>query len=107
MWNAKRDMIDLYELAMNVFGPKGVWIYNQCIKFYCFQLFLAAFLSVTLLYSSVCMLTIDYIECQRDKITEVYVFAPFMFNKSSHLGNHLVFKNLNIIQIDIQKENNR
>lgn len=97
MWNTKRDMINPYELAMNVFGPESAQIRNQYIKFHRFRLFLAIFPSVTLLYSSVCISTIDCIKCQREGKTEVYAFAPSIFNKSSLLGNYLVFEDLNLV----------
>lgn len=38
--------------------------------------------------------------------TEVYIFVFFMFNKSSFIENELVFKNLNITQINIKKDDN-
>lgn len=63
MWNAKKDMIDPYKLAINVFGPESAWIRDQCINFHFFQLFLAAFLSIILLYLSVCISTINHIKC--------------------------------------------
>lgn len=107
MWNTKRDMIDPYELTINVFGPKGVRIRDQCIKFYRFQSFLAAFPSITLLYLSVCMPTIDWIKCQRERKTEAYAFVSSMFNESSLAGNQLVFEDLNIVQMGIEKDDDQ
>lgn len=107
IWNAKRDVIDPYKLAINVFGSESARIHDQCIKFHHFQLVLAAFPLVTLLYSSVCMPTIDCIKCQKGRKTEVYAFVLSIFNKSLLLDNYFVFKDLNIVQIGIQKEDNR
>lgn len=36
IWNAKRDMINFYELTKNVFGSESVQIRDQYIKFYQF-----------------------------------------------------------------------
>ena len=107
MWNAKRDMIDSYKLTINVFGREGVRIRDQCIKFHRFRSFLAAFPSITLLYSSVCMPTIDWIKCQREGKTETYAFAPSMFNESSLAGNQSVFEDLNVVQMGIKKDDDR
>lgn len=105
MWNAKRDMIDPYKLIINVFGPEGVQIRNQCIKFYQFRSFLAVFLSIILLYLSVYIPIIDQIKCQREEKMEAYAFAPSIFHKSLIAGNQLVFENLNIVQMGIEKNN--
>lgn len=99
-------MINLYKLIINAFGPENVLIHDQCIIFYQFQLFLATFPSIILLYSSVFMYTIDCIKCQREKKTEKYAFASSMFNKNSLKGNQLIFKDLNVVQIDIKKDDN-
>ena len=53
------------------------------------------------------MPTIDRIKCQREKKTEAYAFAPFMFNECSLAGNQLVFEDLNEVQIGIEKDNNQ
>lgn len=90
---------------MNVFRPKSVQIRNQCIKFHHFYLFLAIFLLVTLLYSSVCMPTIDHIKCQKEEKAKAYTFTLFMFNKSLIAKNQSVFKDLNVVQMGIKKNN--
>lgn len=105
MWNAKRDIIDLYELTMNVFVLQSIRICHQYIKFHRFRSFLAVFPSIILLYLSVCIPTIDKIKCQREEKTEAYAFVSSMFNESSLAGNQLIFKDLNIIQIGIEKDN--
>lgn len=103
----RRDMIDPYKLTMNVFGPEGVRIHDQCIKFHQFRLFLAMFPSIILLYSSVCMPTIDYIKWHREEKMKTYAFALSIFNKSSLVGNQLVFKDLNVVQMGIKKDDNQ
>ena len=100
-------MINLYELTINVFGPEGVRIRDQCIKFHRFQSFLAALPSITLLYSSVCMPTIDRIQCQREGKTETYAFAPSMFKESSLAGSQSVFEDLNVVQMGIEKNDDQ
>ena len=61
MWDAKRDMIDPYELVMAVFGPEGIRIREQCVRFHRFCSFLAAFPSESLFYGFVSMPVIDCI----------------------------------------------
>ena len=39
--------------------------------------------------------------------TDVYLFAPSMFNESSTTGNKSVFGDLNIIQMAIEKTDNQ
>ena len=53
------------------------------------------------------MPTIDRIKCQRERKTETYVFALSMFNKSSLAENQLVFKDLNVIQMGIEKDDDQ
>ena len=87
MWDAKRDMIDPFELVMAVFGPEGIRICEQCVRFHRFRLFLAAFPSESLSYGFVSMPVIDYIQCKTEGKTEAYAFAPSMFSESSLAGN--------------------
>lgn len=107
MWNAKRDIIDPYKLAMDVFGPEGTQICDQCIKFHRFRSFLAVFLSESLSYTSASMPVIDCIKCEAEKKTKAYAFAPLMLSESSLSGNQSVFKDLNVVQMGIDKENAR
>lgn len=104
MWDAKKDMIDLYELVMTIFGLESIQICEQCVKFHRFCLFLAAFPSESLSYSFVFMPVIDCIQCKTEKKTEAYAFASSMFSKSSLAGNQLVFEDLNVIQMGIDKK---
>lgn len=43
----------------------------------------------------------------KEKRKHIYAFAPLMFSESSLTDNQLVFKNLNVIQIGIDKTNLR
>lgn len=97
-------MINSYELITNVFGPEGVKIRDQCIKFYHFQLFLDMFLSESLSYVSASMLVINCIKYKVEGKTEIYVFASLMFSESSLVGNQLAFEDLNVVQIGIDKK---
>lgn len=49
------------------------------------------------------MPVIDQINCKLEKKTKAYKFAPSMFNKSLLIKNQSVFKDLNVIQIGIDK----
>lgn len=51
------------------------------------------------------MPTINIIEYKKEKYTKAFAYALFMFNKSSTTENIDVFENLNVIQIDIKKDN--
>lgn len=55
------------------------------------------------LSSSISMPVINQINCKLKGKTKAYVFVPSMFSKSLLAGNQLVFKDLNIIQLDIDK----
>lgn len=107
MWDAKKDMIDLYELVMAVFGLEGIQICEQCVRFHRFCLFLAVFPSESLSYGFVSMPVIDCIQCKTEKKTEAYAFASSMFSESSLAGNQSVFEDLNVIQMGIDKEDVR
>ena len=104
MWDVKRDMIDLFELVMAVFGPEGIRIRKQCVRFHRFRLFLAVFSSKSLFYGFVSMPVIDCIQCKTKRKTEAYTFASSMFSESSLAGNQSVFEDLNVIQMGIDKE---
>lgn len=41
---------------------------------------------------------------KKEKKTEIYAFAILIFSKSSHTGSQFIFKNLNIVQIGIDKK---
>lgn len=92
---------------MNVFGPEGVRIRDQCIKFHRFRSFVAAFPSESLSYTSVSMPVIDRIKCKAEGKMEAYAFAPSMFSESSLARNQSVFEDLNVVQMDIEKEDVR
>lgn len=49
------------------------------------------------------MPVIDRINCKLEGKTEAYAFALSIFNESSLAGNQSVFKDLNVIQLDIDK----
>lgn len=53
------------------------------------------------------MPVIDRIKCEAEGKTEAYAFAPSMFSESSLSGNQSVFKDLNVVQMGIDKENAR
>lgn len=46
---------------------------------------------------------INVINCNIKGKIEAYAFVPLIFSRSFFFGNLLVLKNLNIIQIDINK----
>lgn len=66
------------------------------MKFNFFQLFVAAFLFIKLLYS-VFMVVLNYIDYKIEKKTKAYIFALFIFGKSLFNRNISVFENLNIL----------
>lgn len=41
--------------------------------------------------------------CKTEGKTEEYAFIPLIFSESSFAGNQLVFKNLKVIQIRVDK----
>lgn len=92
---------------MNVFGPESTRIRKQCIWSHYFRVFLAAFPSKTLSYTSAAMPLISLINCKIEEKTEAYAFPPSMFSESSSDGNQSVFKDLNVLQIRIDKTNNQ
>lgn len=73
------------------------------MRFYCYQLFVTAFLSINLIYTSILILVINYIDYKIKKKTKVFIFALSIFSKSSFAGNISVFEDLNIMQIGINK----
>lgn len=74
------------------------------MKFHCFQLFVAVFLLIKLLYF-VSIPTINYIYCKIEEKIKAYTFTLSIFSKSSLNSNILIFENLNIVQIGIKKIN--
>lgn len=106
MWNAKQDMINPEELGMRVFGPEGTKVRNQCVRSHRFRAFLAVFPVLSFSYSS-SMPKINVINCKTEGKTEAYAFAPSMFIESSLSGNLLVFEDLNVIQMGIDKTDSR
>lgn len=96
-------MIDLFKLTVDVFGIKSIEICHQCVSFYCYLLFIAAFLSINLLYTFGLMSIINYIDCKLEGNTKDFAFAPSIFGKSFIAGNILVFEDLNIKQMGIMK----
>lgn len=50
------------------------------------------------------MPSLNIIDCRKEGYTEVFAYAPFMHNESSTADNIGVFENLNITQIEIQKD---
>lgn len=107
MWDAKRDMIDPYRLAGEVFGTEGTRIRHQCVRFHRFGSFMAAFPSIKLLYTSASMSAINCIDCRAEGKTEAYAFAPSMFSESSLAGNMSVFEDLSVIQMGIKRTDAR
>lgn len=53
------------------------------------------------------MLTINVIDCNRKDCTEAFTYAPFNLNKSSTARKISVFEDLNVIQIEIKKDDPR
>lgn len=105
MWDAKRDMIDPFKLAVNVFGIEGTRVCHQYVRFHCYRSFMAAFLSINLLYPSILMPVINCVDCKVEEKTKAFMFAPFIFSESSLAGNISVFEDLNIMQMGIEKTN--
>lgn len=90
-------MIDSYKLAVNIFRLEGSHVYYQYIRLHYFWLFVAAFLSINLLYTSVSIFIINHVDYRVKKKTEAYIFPSFIFSESLFAGNLSVFANLNII----------
>lgn len=65
-------------------------------------MFLIAFPEKSL-FSFAPMLIIDWIGCKLEGKTEAYAYVLSMFSKNSFTGNQSIFKDFNIIQIDINK----
>lgn len=103
MWNAKRDMIDLKVLAMNVFGLESTQIRKQCICSHYIYAFIAIFPSKTLFYIFAAILLISLINYKTEEKTEAYAFVTLMFSESLLDGNQSVFENLNVVQRKIDK----
>lgn len=51
------------------------------------------------------MSIINFIEYKYENATKIYAFALSIYNKSFTAGNMSIFKNLNVIQIKINKTN--
>lgn len=73
------------------------------MRFHRFRSFVAAFLSIDLLYKSTSMSIINRINCKVERKTETYTFALSIFSESSLNRNLLVFEDLKVIQIGIEK----
>lgn len=102
MWDATKDLIQSREVIDKVFGSVGSNICKQCTQSYRLNAFRAGFPDETLSYT-VSMPTIKIIDCKREGCTEAFAYAPSMFNKSSTAGNIDVFKDFNMIQMGIKK----
>lgn len=50
---------------------------------------------------------ISLINCKTEGKTEAYAFAPLMFSESSLDDNQSVFEDLNVVQMGIDKTDNR
>lgn len=100
--NVKQDKINLEELDMRIFGPKGIKVQNQYIKLHQFRVFLAAFPAFTFSYT-LSMPKINVSDCKTERKMETYAFVPSIFSESSLSNNLLVFENFIIIQMGIDK----
>lgn len=87
---------------MRIMELEGMEIREQYIRSYQLRAFLAAFPAFSFFYVS-SMPKINIINYNTEGKTEVYAFAPSMFGESFLAGNQLVFENLYVIQIGINK----
>lgn len=86
-----------------MFDSIGSNICKQCVQSHQFNAFRAGFADKTLLYI-VSMLTINVIDCKRESWSKAFAYISSMFNESSTARNICVFKEFNIFQIGIQKD---
>lgn len=63
-------MIDPYKLGIDVFSTKNTQICLQYMRFYLFELFIVAILSIKLLYIFASMFTLNYIYYRVEKKIE-------------------------------------
>lgn len=96
MWRPKEEVPNCVNLLANIFGPENVRIWSQCVWAHWCHTFTLAFLEKTL-DDNPAMSVINLIDCKYEGATEVYAFAPSMYNENSTAGNILVFEDLNVI----------
>lgn len=65
-------------------------------------MFIAVFILIKLLYSA-SMLVLNYINCEIEKMTKTNAFALSLFNESLLIDNISVFKNFNVVQMNIKR----
>lgn len=106
MWNSKQDMIDSEELGIRLFGPESIKVRDQCVRSYQFKAFLTALPLFSFSYRS-SIPKINVIDCKTEGKAEAYAFVPSMFSQSSLSGNILMFEDLNVIQMSINKTNSQ
>lgn len=82
MWNTKRDMINSFKLVVDIFGVEGTQVCHQYMKFYYYRLFVATFLLINLLYTSILISVINYIDCKVEEKIKSFTFASSIFNES-------------------------
>lgn len=95
-------MIDCYKVTLDIFGSKNSQLCHQYMKFHHYQLFIAAFSSIKLMYST-SMPTFNYINCKIEKKIKTHAFTLFIFNKSLIANNISVVEDFNVIQISIKR----
>ncbi|MCJ1471086.1 hypothetical protein MMC07_009734 [Pseudocyphellaria aurata] len=87
--------------------PAGLKLRKQCIWSHRSHSFKAAFPDEKLDISHLSIPIVDRIDYSKVGATEAHAFAPSMFSESSTAGNILVFKDLNVIQMGIEKDDPR
>lgn len=87
-------------------GPDHQSQKNQCTRHHRFALFIAGFPNHSFFYSA-SMPKVDIIDCKTEGSTLAYPFAPAMASESTTTRNINIFKDLNINQLGLQKEESR
>lgn len=102
MSESKRESPTTCSITSMVFGRVGVEVREKCQHMHQFNAFRAAFPKESFSYQP-SMPTINIIDCKREKSIKSFTFAPFMFSESSTTSNLIVFKDLNILQMRLEK----
>ena len=102
MWDIIKNFISFQKVIEKVFGLVRSNIYKKCIRLYQFNIFRAGFPDKILLYTT-SMPTINVINYKKKCCIKAFAYVFFIFNESSIAGNIDIFKDLNVIQIQMKK----
>lgn len=107
MWNPKREMFDLKNMASWPFNKESTHIQSQCTRVHQFKAFQAGFSQKAFHYSPKPILRLNIVDGKCERKTKAFVFTPSMHNESFLSNNIGVFENLNVIQMEIDKMDTR